>query len=71
MARRWKKGDKITPDVLNECLDIMAKVVSHPGGELYVPMYERIEREINVLEQKKDTLSRIRARHQANQTHSS
>ncbi|QFT31777.1 hypothetical protein FIV00_14895 [Labrenzia sp. THAF82] len=71
MARRWKPGDKITPGVLNDCLDTMAKIINLPGGEKYVPMYQRLERELQALEERQDALTRIRARARGLEQHAS
>ena len=45
----------------------MAKVVAGPGGEVYLPIFERLERELAALDAKSDALARARfaARHYA------
>jgi len=65
MPRRWKKGDKITPETVQDCMDIIARAVALPGGEVYVPLYLRLEREVASLKEQQDALTRIRARARA------
>lgn len=59
MPRPWKPGQKVTPDALRECLDILAKAIGRKGGEQYVPLYLRVERELKALEEQQSTYQRI------------
>ena len=59
MPRPWKPGQKITPDTLRDCLDILAKVIGRKGGEKYVPLYLRIERELETMQEQQSAYQRI------------
>lgn len=59
MPRPWKPGQKITPDTLRDCLDILAKVIGRKGGEKYVPLYLRIERELETIQEQQSAYQRI------------
>ncbi|MBG6148111.1 hypothetical protein IWQ51_006267 [Labrenzia sp. EL_142] len=59
MPRPWKPGKKITPDTLRDCLDILAKVIGRKAGEKYVPLYLRIERELEAMQEQQSAYQRI------------
>ena len=54
----------ITAHRVELCLDILAGTISHMGdeGEKLIPMYQRMERELETLKARQDTMSSITAR---------
>ena len=54
----------ITVDVLEKCLDRVALAIDQAGdkGAVYLPIYDRLEAELNALKDKEDRVARIRAR---------
>ncbi|MEQ8784214.1 MAG: hypothetical protein RIE06_31490 [Roseibium album] len=40
-------------------MDILAKVIGRKGGEKYVPIYLRIERELEAMQQQQSAYQRI------------
>lgn len=54
----------ITADVLEKCLDRVALLIEQSGnkGAVYLPIYERLEAELNALKAKEERMARIRAR---------
>lgn len=55
---------EITPAVLEKCLDRVAGAINRAGsrGIVYLPIYERIEREIDTLRSRESKLDQIRRR---------
>ncbi|MBO6507319.1 MAG: hypothetical protein JJ979_02345 [Roseibium sp.] len=47
---------------IERCLDIVADLVMDEGGEQFVPLYERFERELAELQSQETTMDRVRAR---------
>jgi hypothetical protein len=54
----------ITVAVLEKCLDRVALLIAESGdkGVVYLPIYERLEAELEALKAKEDRMARIRAR---------
>jgi hypothetical protein len=54
----------ISADVLEKCLDRVALLISESGdkGAVYLPIYDRLESELEALKAKEDRMARIRAR---------
>jgi hypothetical protein len=54
----------ITVAVLEKCLDRVALLIAESGdkGVVYLPLYERLEAELEALKAKEDRMARIRAR---------
>jgi hypothetical protein len=52
----------VTAADIETCLDIVADLASSEDGEQYVPLYERLENELEALQKQETTLDRIRAR---------
>lgn len=57
-------NEPITVDVLERCLDRLALVMHRApmGGEVYLPIWERLEAEIATLKAKEDMMERARIR---------
>ncbi len=65
MAGRKRRGSvAITVEVLEQCLDRVALLITESGdkGAVYLPIYDRLEAELEALEAKEDRMARIRAR---------
>ena len=62
--RPRRASDAITVDVLEKCLDRVALLVAEDRekGAVYLPIYDRLEAELEALRAKKDRMERIRAR---------
>ena len=62
--RPRRASDAITVDVLEKCLDRVALLIAEGGekGDVYLPIYDRLEAELEALRAKKDRMERIRAR---------
>lgn len=60
----WKEGDPITVGTLEWCLDRLAYEMHRApqGGEVYLPIWERLESEISSLKAKEAMLERARVR---------
>ncbi|MGX0962732.1 hypothetical protein AB7M63_003181 [Bradyrhizobium japonicum] len=60
----WKDGDPITVATLEWCLDRLAYAMHRApqGGEVYLPIYERLESELAALKAKEDMMERARVR---------
>jgi hypothetical protein len=54
----------VTVEVLERCLDRVARLVAESGdkGLVYLPIYDRLETELQVLKAREDRMTRIRAR---------
>ena len=54
----------ITVEVLEKCLDRLARIIDQAGdrGAVYLPIYDRLEAELQKLRVKDDRMARIRAR---------
>jgi hypothetical protein len=50
---------------LERALHTVARIVGRPGGEIYLPIFERLERELAALDKAESTLARARALAQA------
>jgi hypothetical protein len=50
---------------LERALHIVAGIVGRPGGEIYLPIFERLERELTALDKAESALARARALAQA------
>ena len=44
----------------------MAMIVSEPGGEVYAPIFERLERELDDLDRRQSVVARAKALAKAN-----
>ncbi|MEY9880458.1 hypothetical protein [Bradyrhizobium sp. USDA 329] len=55
---------EITIEVLERCLDCLAILMnqSPKGGEVYLPLFERLESELAALKAKEDMMERARVR---------
>lgn len=68
--RHWAAGRSpsppvvVTVEVLETCLDRLAHIIDQAGdkGAVYLPIYERLEAELQELRAKEDRMARIRAR---------
>lgn len=60
----WKDGDPITVATLEWCLDRLAYAMHRApmGGEVYLPIYERLESDLAAAKAKEDMMERARAR---------
>ncbi|WFT91276.1 hypothetical protein QA633_23170 [Bradyrhizobium barranii] len=56
--------EPITADLLERCLDRLAYAMHRApmGGEVYLPIWERLESEIDALKKKEAMLERVRVR---------
>lgn len=65
MAYRSRDGSvAITVSVLEKCLDRVALLITESGdkGGVYLPIYDRLEAELEALKAREDRMARIRAR---------
>ena len=65
MAYRSRDGSvAITVAVLEKCLDRVALLIteSRDKGAVYLPIYDRLEAELEALKTREDRMARIRAR---------
>jgi len=65
MAGRTRGGAvAIDVAVLEKCLDRMALLITESGdkGAIYVPIYDRLEAELEALKAREGRMARIRAR---------
>jgi hypothetical protein len=65
MAGRARGGSvTITAAVLENCLDRVALLIAESGdkGVVYLPIYERLEAELQALRAREDRMARILAR---------
>lgn len=53
-------ADKITTEQLERALRTAAGIVAAPGGEVYVPIFERLENELLARRRKNDARERAR-----------
>jgi hypothetical protein len=68
--RHWAAGRLpptavvITVEVLEKCLDRLARIIDQAGdrGVVYLPIYDRLEAELMALKDREDRLARIHAR---------
>jgi hypothetical protein len=60
----WKDGDPITVAKLEWCLDRLAYAMHRApqGGEVYLPIFERLESELAAAKAKEAMLERARVR---------
>jgi hypothetical protein len=54
-------AQSITRARIERALQFIAGVVAGPGGEVYLPIFERLERELAALDTKADALARARS----------
>ncbi|MET4199954.1 hypothetical protein [Bradyrhizobium sp. LA6.12] len=56
--------EPITADLIERCLDRLAFEMARApmGGEVYLPIYERLESELAALKAKEDMMERARVR---------
>ena len=59
-----RRSIAITVEVLEQCLDRVALLITESGdnGAVYLPVYDRLEAELQALKAKEDRMARIRAR---------
>lgn len=59
-----RSDEEVTIEMLEECLDYFARQIEYLGkkGEVLFPLWERVEREIEVRRKKQDTLAAVRER---------
>lgn len=53
-------GNPITRARIEQALRFMANIVTGPDGEVYLPIFERLERELAAIDAKSDALQRAR-----------
>ena len=51
----------ITRERLEQALKLVAAIVASPGGEIYLPIFERLERELSDIDAKSGALIRARS----------
>ena len=63
-GRRRGRSVAITVAVLEKCLDRMVLLIAESGdkGAVYLPIYERLEAELETLKAREDRMARIRVR---------
>ena len=63
-GRTHGRSVAITIAVLENCLDRVALLIAESGdkGVVYLPIYERLEAELETLKAREDRMARIRAR---------
>jgi hypothetical protein len=54
-------ASKNTRERIERALGFIAEIVAGPGGEAYLPIFERLERELAAIDAKADALGRARA----------
>lgn len=62
--RKISADEPITADLLERCLDCLAILMhqSPSGGEVYLPIFERLEAEIEAKKATESTMERVRVR---------
>ncbi|MGY3117908.1 hypothetical protein ACVWXQ_001845 [Bradyrhizobium sp. S3.14.4] len=62
--RKISADEPITIDLLERCLDCLAILMhqSPNGGEVYLPIWERLESVLDALKKKEAMLERVRVR---------
>lgn len=53
-------GHPVTRARIERALRFMASIVAGPDGEVYLPIFERLERELAAIDAKSDSLQRAR-----------
>ncbi len=51
----------ITRSRIEQALRFVASIVAKPGGEVYLPIFERLERELAAIDKKADAIERARS----------
>lgn len=51
----------ITRERVQRALHFVAEIVASPGGEVYLPIFERLEAELAAIDRKTDALARARS----------
>lgn len=54
-------GAHLTTERIERALRTVARVVAAPGGEVYAPIFERLEAELAARRRQQDAVSRARA----------
>lgn len=59
-----KRPIKITPELLERCLDRVALAIDREGahGAVYLPIFERLEAELAAMRRQEAALDRVRQR---------
>mgnify|MGYP001234827954 CR=1 FL=1 len=53
-------GQAVTRVRIEQALRFMANIVTEPDGEVYLPIFERLERELAAIDAKSDAMQRAR-----------
>ena len=61
MIKRAEDRDEITAPRLERALAIVAEIVTRPGGDVYLPIFERLEKELAALTKTTSALEGARA----------
>jgi len=63
-VRQPVKRHDITPALLERCLDRVALAISRagPNGTAYLPIFERLERELHTMRSQEELLARAKRR---------
>lgn len=56
-----RPGQPMTTERIERALRDVAAIVAAPGGEAYVPLFERLERELAERQSRQDAIARARA----------
>lgn len=51
----------VSRERIERALRFVAAIVAEPGGEVYLPIFERLERELTEIDTKADALARARS----------
>lgn len=54
-------GRPITAERIERALRAVARIVARPGGEAYIPIFERLERELAERQHQQSAVARARA----------
>jgi hypothetical protein len=55
-----RADDPVSRERIERALRFVAAIVAEPGGEVYLPIFERLERELTDIDAKADALARAR-----------
>lgn len=61
MSHRRKTGQGVTTAEVQQCMNILASLVVRTG-DTYVPLYMRLERELEAIDDQKAAMERIKQR---------
>ncbi len=56
-----KRPDAMNAERIERALRVAARIVARPGGEAYVPIFERLERELAERQRERGAVARARA----------